>query len=150
MIMLIHIRRQAMKGFTLLEAIIAIAILGITMMPIMNLLGQSVAQLTFAGQANNRAVATESALAVLDSINPSLTPTGKIQITDTLITWDSEILVEPNEIPQMRAGLAGYSVGFYKVTVSVIKEEEPWFTFELRKVGYTRISGRGPFEETGR
>ncbi|MFL2770093.1 MAG: prepilin-type N-terminal cleavage/methylation domain-containing protein [Rhodospirillaceae bacterium] len=139
-----------MKGFTLLEAIIAIAILGITMMPIMNLLGQSVAQLTFAGQANNRAVATESALAVLDSINPSLTPTGKIQITDTLITWDSEILVEPNEIPQMRAGLAGYSVGFYKVTVSVIKEEEPWFTFELRKVGYNRISGRGPFEETGR
>jgi len=139
-----------MKGFTLLEAIIAIAILGITMMPIMNLLGQSVAQLAFAGQANNRAVATESALAVLDSINPSLTPTGKIQITDTLITWDSEILVEPNEIPQMRAGLAGYSVGFYKVTVSVIKEEEPWFTFELRKVGYNRISGRGPFEETGR
>ena len=147
--MLIHKRRQTTKGFTLLEAIIAIAILGITMMPIMNLLGQSIAQLTIAGKANNRAVATESALAVLDSINPLLTPSGEIQITDTLLTWDSEMIVEPNEIPQIRAGLAGYSVGFYKVTVSLIREEEPWFTFELRKVGYNRISGRGPFAETG-
>ena len=119
------------------------------MMPIMNLLGQSIAQLTIAGKANNRAVATESALAVLDSINPLLTPSGEIQITDTLLTWDSEMIVEPNEIPQIRAGLAGYSVGFYKVTVSLIREEEPWFTFELRKVGYNRISGRGPFAETG-
>ncbi len=140
-----------MKGFTLLEAIVAIAILGIAILPIMALLGQSVAQLSLAGEANARASATESALAIVDPINPLTTPSGEIRLGETNLSWQSETIVEPNEIPQMRAGLAGYSVGFYKVTVLLSRNDEPWFSFDTRKVGYQRISAAGgPFEDTTR
>lgn len=144
-------KRRVMSGFTLIEAIVAVAILGITMLPIMALLGQSITQLTIAGEANARAAATETALAVIDPVNPLLTPSGETQIGDTLLVWDSEILVNPNETPQIRAGLAGYRIGFYKVTISLSKDDTPWFSFDTRKVGYQRFSIEGtPFEATAR
>jgi general secretion pathway protein I len=142
---------DCIRGFTLIEAIVAITIIGITILPIMALLGQSLNQLTRTGDANARAAATESALAIIDPINPLITPTGETQLGATELTWQSQILVEPNEAVQIRAGLAGYHVGFYKVTVSLSKDGDPWFSFDTRKVGYQRISGEGsPFEDTTR
>ena len=141
--------KSSSKGFTFIEAIVSVVVMGIAMMPIMALLSQSLAQLTAAGAANERASAMESALAIIDPINPLRTPNGSTIMGNTELEWTSSLLVEPNETVQLRAGLAGYSVGFYDVSVSLSRNGEPWFSFNARKVGYQRIlAGNGPFMDT--
>ena len=141
--------RSGSKGFTFVEAIVSVVVLGIAMMPIMALLSQSLTQLTAASAANERASAMESALAIIDPINPLQTPNGSTRMGHTELTWTSSILVEPNETVQLRAGLAGYSVGFYDVAITLSKNGEHWFSFNARKAGYRRIqAGNGPFMDT--
>lgn len=136
-------------GFTLIEAIIAITIIGIAALPIMALLSQSMDQLLRASEAHARAAATESALAFIDPVNPLLTPEGQSELGEVSVSWESEILVEPNETTQIRSGLAGYSVGFYKVVVTLNRNDEYWFSFETRKAGFERIdAGGSPFEDS--
>ncbi len=137
------------KGFTFVEAIVAVVVMGIAILPIMALLSQSLSQLTAAGEANERAAAMESALAIIDPVNPLQFPNGSTSMGNTELNWTSSLLVEPNETVQLRAGLAGYSVGFYDVIVSLSKNGELWFSFNTRKVGYRRIqSNDGPFVDT--
>lgn len=138
------------RGFTLVESIVAIAIIGATMLPIFALISQSMDQLMRANEAHARAVATESALAFIDPVNPQTEPTGQSALGDINLSWTSEILVEANENPQIRAGLAGYSVGFYRVTVTLSRGEQVWFSFDTRKIGHTRFDAGGTlFDEIG-
>ena len=137
------------QGFTFIEAIVAMVIIGIAAIPVMALLSQSLSQLTAAAEANERSAAMESALALIDPINPMETPSGSTLIGNTEMTWDSTVLVEPDETVQLRAGLSGYSVGFYNVAISLRQNGEPWFSFDVRKVGFKRLQANdGPFMDT--
>ncbi|NKB43840.1 MAG: prepilin-type N-terminal cleavage/methylation domain-containing protein [Alphaproteobacteria bacterium] len=136
-------------GFTLIEAIVAMAIIGITAFPIMLLISQSLDQLTRAADANARATAISSALSVMDPVNPTENPSGEIDMGSVSFTWDSDVIVPENDGIQIGTGLVGYFVSFYNVQIDFIKDEEPWFSFSTRKVGYRRIVTGNPFETVG-
>ncbi len=137
--------RHSEQGFTLIEAIVSMVIIGTAALPIMLLISQSLDQLTRVAEANARAAAIESALAIIDPVNPALTPSGEIDMGDVSFTWDSEVLVPPNETVQPGTGLVGFFVSFHSVEVEFIKESLPWFSFSTRKVGYTKIQTGNPF-----
>lgn len=137
------------RGFTFIEAIVSLAVIGVAILPLMALLSQSISQLNRVADAKERAAAMESALSVLDPINPLLNPSGSTMLGTTAMTWSSVALVEPNQSIQLRAGLAGYSMGFYAVTVSLSRDDQPWFSFEARKAGYRRVQiTDSPFTDT--
>lgn len=137
------------KGFTFIEAIVAMAIVGMAALPIMLLISQSLDQLTRASDANERASAMQSVIAIIDPMNPMNTPSGEISMGSISFTWTAETLVPPNDGVQIGAGLAGYTVGFYNVKIDMNKMEEPWFTFDMRKVGYKKIQTGNPFGRSG-
>lgn len=126
-------------GFTFIEALVAIVILGMAAIPILTLLGQSVDQLRRTAETTARAEAMISALAVIDPINPMDQASGEIEMTDFTLSWTSEEVVAPNDNVTIGAGLAGYSVGFYVVEVSLWQDGNPWHTFTVRKSGYRSI-----------
>lgn len=132
-------------GFTLLEAIVAIAIVGIALVPIITFVSQMVTGLTRAGDANARNLAQQSIMELLEATNPLEHPTGDDQIADLQIHWESTDIISPSKIVRVGAGLAGFNIGFYNVTVSVSRANRgPWFSFDMRKVGYQRIGGTRP------
>lgn len=135
------------RGFTLIEAIVAMTIIGTAALPIMLLLSQSLDQLARVADANARAAAIESALAIIDPINPSITPSGEIEFGSISFSWTSEVLVPPNDSVQPGTGLVGFYVGFYNVEIVLMKEDAPWFSFSTRKVGYTKIQSGNPFTD---
>lgn len=130
------------RGFTLLEAIVAVAIVGIALVPLLTFMSQMVMGLTRAGDSNARSLAQQSIVALLEPLNPLERPNGDDQVGNLNIHWESEILVPPNTQIRPGTGLAAFSVGFYNVKVSVNRTDlaGEWFTFDMRKVGYRRIN----------
>ena len=138
---------EASRGFTLLEAIVAVAVVGIALVPVITFISQMVSALTRAGDSNARSLAQHAIIELLEPLNPLSHPIGDDQIGDLLIHWESASIIIPNKQVRVGAGLAGYSLGFYNVTVSVARANTgPWFSFDMRKVGYERI---GSFQMPG-
>ncbi len=131
------LRRNTGRGFTLLEAIVAVAVVGIALVPIITFISQMITGLVRAGDANARSLAEQSIIELLDPLNPSERPIGDDQIGDLLVHWESATIIPANKDIHVGVGLAGYGIGFYTVSVSVERlNKGPWFTFEMRKVGY--------------
>jgi len=130
-------RHHRSAGFTLLEAIVAIAVIGLALIPIVSFLSLSANALAKAADANARTFATRAAIAVLDSVNPVEEPKGKVPLDDeTSITWESEILAPAPESPLPTTSLPAYRISFHKLHVTVSRASTPWFDFDMRKVGY--------------
>ena len=130
------------RGFTLLEAIVAVAIVGIALVPIITFVSQMVGALTRAGDANARNLAEQSIIELLETMNPLERPVGEEPLGNLVIRWESANIIPPNKSVRPGVGLAGFAIGFYNVTVSVERlDNGPWFSFEMRKVGYRRIIG---------
>ncbi len=146
-----NISRRREAGFTLLEAIVAITIVGLTLLPLVSYIAQAANQLERAADSNERGLVMQSAIALMTPVNPLLEPEGKLPLDrDISIAWHSETLVEPNAAGLLGAGLGGFRLGFYKVHVVVSRVDAPeWFAFDLRKVGYDRfVNSFDPFSQT--
>ena len=148
---MINLPMKMNKGFTLIEALIAIAILGAALLPIMALMSQSINQIHKIAESNAKSSAQDSALAIIEPINPMENPSREAELVGFNMVWSSEQIVPPNNTVQIGAGLAGYKVAFYIVNIEILKNSEPWFSFQVRKVGHRRIQNSiNPFSDTVR
>jgi general secretion pathway protein I len=125
------------RGFTLLEAIVAIAILGIALIPLLSFTSQSVLQLHAAADSNARSLAEQNVLAFLETVNPLDQPTGNTTLGDLRVEWSSKPIVDQTRNTTPGSALPYYDIGFYWVDVRVSRDgANPWFEFAARKVGY--------------
>jgi general secretion pathway protein I len=139
--------RDNSKGFTLLEAIVALAVMALALIPLVSFITQSANELLRAGESNERSFVMQSALALMDPINPMDEGSGKIPLDrEITLTWESQAIVEPNPGIQVGSGLAAYRLGFYKVHITVNRGQAAWFDFDMRKVGYERTAQGMPAE----
>jgi prepilin-type N-terminal cleavage/methylation domain-containing protein len=133
--------RTVSRGFTLLEAIVALTIIGITLVPAMSFIAQASRQISAAAESNRRVRAQEAVLALNDVLNPLLTPEGEVALSPQLtVRWQSEVLVDPTQSQRLGGRLSGYNVGFYAVTFSLVENDKDWFSLTTRKVGYRPLS----------
>lgn len=136
--------RSGARGFTLIEAIVAIAIVGIALVPLITFIGQMATALTRAGDVNARSLAQQATIELLETLNPMERPIGEDQVGDLIIRWESQNVVKPSPSMRVGSGLAGFSVGFYNVAVTVERAGRgPWFTFDMRKVGFKIVGATG-------
>ena len=94
------------KGFTLLEAIVALAVLALALVPMVAFVSQSANELLRAGESNERSFVMQSALALMEPINPMVEAQGSLALDRNItMTWDSTAIVEPNPGINVGAGL---------------------------------------------
>ena len=137
---------RSAAGFSLLEAIVALTVMALALIPLIAFIGQSADQLSRAGEANERSLVTQSVLALMEPLNPMAQPEGVLPLDDQIeVSWRTEVIVPPPEGAPLGTQLPGFRVGFYGVTVAVRRNNEPWFDFMMRKVGYQnmRLGGLG-------
>lgn len=135
-------KRSASAGFTLLEAIVALTVMALALIPLITFIAQSSDQLMRAADANERSIVSQSVLALMDHINPMAEPEGVLPLDEEIsVSWRSEPIVPPNDGAIVGTLLPGFRVGFYGVNVSVTRGDRPWFDFQMRKVGYQNMRG---------
>ncbi len=138
------VSRAASAGFTLLEAIVALTVMALALIPLITFIAQSSDQLMRAAEANERSIVTQSVLALMEPINPMAEPEGALPLDDEInVAWKSEEIIPPHEAALVRTLLPGYRVGFYGMTVAVTRGRAPWFDFQMRKVGYQNMRATG-------
>lgn len=135
-----HRRRAA--GFTLLEALVALTIMGMTLVPLLGWFAQQARALSTGQSIYRRAIVQASSLEVMKTVNPIKEPQGSARIGDLDISWTSQELVPPALSSRQGAGLSTWILGFYRVDVVVQQKDDQPLTYSLRKVGYQRTDDR--------
>lgn len=108
--------RHLSRGFGLLEAIVALAILGTTGLVLMAWINQNIVTASQIKDAEARARLQLEAQAWLAVLNPALEPKGERQFGELKISWDSH-LVEPmrDEYSFTGAFVPRWRIGLYRV-----------------------------------
>lgn len=135
--------RRVQSGFTLLEAIVAMVVMATALMALYAWLSSSTLAMTRA-QAQNRALEdARSALALVETINPMLEPTGERQLGEIAVSWQSTP-VAPRRTGRTRAGMPSlFDVTLYQMDVTVERAGEPAHGFSLRRAGWEAVRSLG-------
>lgn len=126
-------------GFTLLEAIVALAILAAGGMALFAALNTSLRSIERVDAAARRDTATQSALSRIENLNPMLQPTGDEPLGDGRMRWTAT----PVEAP--RDGLTDYlqpgyyELGLYRVEVELLSGTQVDHRFVVRKAGWRQV-----------
>lgn len=126
------------RGFSLLEAIVALAIVATAGMVLFAGMNQSVQMAMRAENSRKADTAKRNALAWMETVNPAQVPSGEKQLGDMSLEWKSEPIEPPRDAMTgyLQAGL--YEIGLYDVTID-IRTDGVSSSFNLRKVGYKQV-----------
>lgn len=131
--------RRESRGFTLLEAIVALAILAAGGMALFAALNTSMRSIERVDAASQRDTATLNALSRIEQLNPMLEPQGD----EALGAWRLRWTAAPVEPP--RDGLTDYlqpgyfEVGLYRVDVELLSGTRVEHRFVVRKAGWRQV-----------
>lgn len=135
------VRQRQREGFSLIEALVALAIASMTLMAIFELQIQMARGQERAALAVAQVAVQENALALVKDLNFSERPEGEILLPDgDRIFWTSEALTTPRRNVGNPSGQGNYEVQLYRVTLSVEKRTGPSpAPIVLERLGWTRL-----------
>lgn len=127
------------RGFTLLEAIVALAILAAAGLSLFAAMSQSMQMLRRADEAREVDAALRNALAVIERIDPTATARGEAPIGDFQLRWSAEPVEPPrdNVTGYLQPGL--YRVGLYRVRIEIARDGAVRRAVEVRRVGWQQV-----------
>jgi general secretion pathway protein I len=136
---------RAREGFSLIEALVALAIASMTLMAIFELQIQMARSQQRAALAIEQVAAQENALALTRNLNPMAQPQGRIELPDgDAIVWSAEPKSERRVNAGFPAGDGAYEVQLYRVTVGVEQPQgRPPAPLVFDRVGWRRIEMEG-------
>lgn len=127
-------------GFTLIEAIVALVLIGTTGMALFGWINTNIITLNRVQETNAENAATINALEYMHSINPMISPEGQANLGSYRLSWKAEAATEPRDGANYPFGIGLYQLDMYQTKVTVQKADgQFWFTFALQQVGYKKV-----------
>jgi len=131
--------RHDARGFTLLEAIVALAILTAGTMALFAGLNGALRSIERVEAAAQFDTGTQNAIALIETINPMLRPEGEERIGEVLIRWRSRVIAGPSEGLTEFYSPGLYEVGLYELEAELWRNAELEGRFTLRRAGWRQI-----------
>ncbi|MDQ7018984.1 MAG: hypothetical protein Q9M33_07440 [Robiginitomaculum sp.] len=123
-------------GFSVLEAIIAIAILAIAFLPLLALQEQ-MARTTVSLERNATIMeAKRSALAYVRTLNPMRDPRGELDLGLAIMHWTSTPISKERLVSNKGGGEGRFIVALYNVEVTLTFEEKRTQVFNVHATGW--------------
>jgi len=130
---------KARFGFALLEAIVAIAVLAATLVPIFGLVSASLNNAFRLSQAELRAEMEMSALEIIYSVNPMIQPKGQIALPPYRVEWAASRATPDVDSVNFPRNIGLYAVALFNTDVIVRDGAGGVLTqFSLIQIGYKR------------
>lgn len=131
--------RARARGFTLLEAIVALAILAAAGMALFAAMSQSLQMVQRAQQARDADAALRNALDWSEQINPMQSPRGEQALGDWNLRWSSEPVEPPREgtTGSVQPGL--YEVGLYRLHLELWRDGTLQREVVFNRAGYRQV-----------
>jgi len=132
--------RTRQAGFTLLEAIVALVLIGSAGLALFGWINGNIMALTRIHDVNARSEATANILEYMDRVNPMLTPEGAAPLGAYSIRWRSQAISNISEGVNYPRGQSLYQLALYSTAVLVKSAgDQAWFELKLQQVGYKRV-----------
>ncbi|WP_147653405.1 prepilin-type N-terminal cleavage/methylation domain-containing protein [Vulcaniibacterium gelatinicum] len=131
--------RKRIAGFSLLEAIVALAILAAAGLALFAAMSQSLQMAARAERAREVDAALRNALAWMERVNPMETPQGEQPLGAFVLRWQAEPVEPPRDGASgyLHPGL--YKVGLYRVTLQLWRAGRLEREATLRRAGYRQV-----------
>lgn len=130
----------AARGFTLLEALVAMTLIMLVGMTLYGWISTNLLSLGRVQATAARAQAEQSALAYLQTVNPMEHPQGHVDLGGLRMRWQARSIAPVLAGAGYAGGSSQYTVGLYRVAVSLRTAAGQSFQFTVRRAGF-RSSG---------
>ena len=127
------------KGFSLLEAIVALVIIASTGIALLDWINTNLMSLQHVQAAEQRNNATRNALAFMETINPMEHAQGEEIVGVYKISWNAEAIALPKDGIGPMGEMSLFQVGLYETTVKVQAEDGLLTRFTIRQVGFKQV-----------
>ncbi len=133
--------RRSRSGFSVIEAVVAIAIAAIGLTAILGLQQQLARSQAREEAALNRHNIRRAAIVLVRDINPYQRPTGQNLIAPGLsVSWTSEAIVRPIQGLGFGGAPSAFQVGLYNVTVQIEDANHTVLDqFTVERLGWKRL-----------
>ena len=130
----------AEDGFSLLEGLVAIALLAGAMAAIFALVGSILSSANSVGRSNETAQVTLNAIEAMATVNPMLQGSGKIDLGDYTVNWKSAATTPVSDGAGYPGGISLYQLALYQTDIRVEGQRGGLLaSFRLGQVGYRRV-----------
>jgi len=127
-------------GFTLIEAIVALVLIGGAGMALFSWLNSSIVALRRVEDANARSDATANIIEYMQAVNPMLNPEGRANFGNYQIEWKAEPMTAVVDGVSNPQSIGLYQLGLYQTKIGAEKADDPhWFDLQLELVGYKKV-----------
>ena len=138
-------RAPSQAGFSLLEAIVALAVVGILGTVLFTWAASMQRTLASIQDRTAREEAVLNALEFLKTVNPMERGEGTQQLGRYQIRWRAREIAAPSDAVDYPTGTGPYRVALYSTRVTVDLDDRPdWHQFDVKQVGYRRVRALSP------
>jgi general secretion pathway protein I len=133
-------RNRKQHGFTLIEAIVALVLIGTTGMALFSWINSNIITLNRVQEVNAMNSTTINALEFMGTVNPAASPTGQVNLGSYRLEWNSTAATPPRDGTGYPFGIGLHQLAMYQTRVTVNKADgEFWFDFTMQQVGHKRV-----------
>ena len=125
----------------MLEAVVALTLLAGTGVALFSWINQNLQTASRLRLLEQESRLLLSAQTLVDTVNPLLTPTGRLEVGGVSVSWQSEALEPPHANAAFSEGITGpWQVGLYRLRVQAQDSVQGVaLTFEQWRIGTRRL-----------
>lgn len=134
------------KGFTLLEAIVAMVLISTLGASLFLWLNNSLAGLYRAERAESENAAKLQILEYIKSVNPMRASEGRQDFGTFKLEWSAKPITNIFDGTNYPEGVGTYQLALYEVLCNARNNDgNPWFDMTIKQTGYKKVRSSTPF-----
>lgn len=134
-------RHPREEGFSVLEAMVAIAILATGLLPLLALQGRFVETVEQLEHAEQSLSAQANALSLIQTINMTETPRGEIAFTNYTVRYEAKAIRQSQPARGNAASPGRFELTLYDVDYEIIYVSGRKESFKVRQFGWRAVRG---------